>query len=55
MQHTTAKKDIYEQAGVSEYWIVSCKECMVEIYYLIDGKYQLQDKLILKACMKRIM
>ena len=49
MRDTTIKKDIYEQAGVSEYWIVSCKECMVEIYYLIDGKYQLQDKLILEA------
>lgn len=49
MRDTTTKKDIYEQAGVSEYWIVSCKECMVEIYYLIDGKYQLQDKLILEA------
>ncbi|MBQ6788248.1 MAG: Uma2 family endonuclease [Lachnospiraceae bacterium] len=49
MRDTTIKKDIYEQVGVSEYWIVSCKECMVEIYYLIDGKYQLQDKLILEA------
>lgn len=51
MRDTTTKKDIYEKAGVSEYWIVSCKECMVEIYYLIDGKYQLQDKLILEADM----
>ncbi len=49
MRDTTTKKDIYEQAGVGEYWIVSCKECMVEIYYLVDGKYVLQDKLILEA------
>lgn len=49
MRDTVTKKKIYEQAGVSEYWIVSCKECMVEIYYLVDGKYVLENKLILEA------
>ena len=49
MRDTVTKKKIYEQAGVSEYWIVSCKECMVEIYYLVDGKYELENKLILEA------
>ncbi len=48
LHDTTTKKDIYEQAGVSEYWIVSCKECMIDIYYLTDGKYVLQNKLILE-------
>ncbi len=32
------KKDIYEKAGVEEYWIVS-PNGNVEIYYLVDGKY----------------
>ena len=49
MRDTVTKKEIYEQAGVSEYWIVSCKECMVEIYYLVDRKYKLENKLILEA------
>ena len=34
----TEKKDIYEQAGVEEYWIVSPQRS-VEIYYLQNGKY----------------
>lgn len=44
----TVKKDIYEQAGMDEHWIVSPLG-MVEIYYLQDGKcvpeqnYLLQD------------
>lgn len=38
----TEKKDIYEQAGVEEYWIVS-PQGSVEIYYLQDGKYVLEQ------------
>ena len=50
---STAKKDrsekmeIYEAAGVEEYWIVSpCGS--VEIYYLEDGKYILEQSYILQ-------
>ena len=38
----TEKKDIYEQAGVEEYWIVS-PVGTIEIYYLQDGKYVLEQ------------
>lgn len=44
----TEKKDIYEKAGVDEYWIVS-PQGSVEIYYLENGRdvlkyhYMLQD------------
>ena len=37
----TIKKDIYESAGVDEYWIISPIERALEIYYLEDGKYGL--------------
>ncbi len=36
------KKDIYEKAGVEEYWIVS-PQGFLEIYYLKDGKYVLEQ------------
>jgi len=48
LSHSTAKKDrvekknIYEKAGVEEYWIVS-PQGAVEIYYLKDGKYVLEQ------------
>ncbi|HBA49928.1 MAG TPA: endonuclease [Lachnospiraceae bacterium] len=41
------KKDIYEQAGVEEYWIVS-PEGHLEIYYLRDGRYILEESYILQ-------
>ena len=50
---STAKKDrsekmeIYEAAGVEEYWIVSPRGS-VEIYYLEDGKYILEQSYILQ-------
>lgn len=37
------KKDVYERCGVSEYWIVSPREQSLEIYYLKDGKYEIQE------------
>ena len=43
----TVKKDIYEQAGVEEYWIVS-PQGSVEIYYLEDGKYVLDQSYMLQ-------
>lgn len=44
----TVKKDIYEQAGVEEYWIVS-PQGSVEIYYLKDGKYVLNQSYMLQS------
>lgn len=41
------KKEIYEEAGVEEYWIVS-PQGAVEIYYLQDGKYVLEQSYILQ-------
>ena len=40
------KKDIYESCGVEEYWILSPVERAVEIYYLVDGKYRLQESYV---------
>ena len=42
------KKDIYEKAGVEEYWIISPKGKSVEIYYLQHGKYVLEQSYILE-------
>ncbi len=39
--------EIYEAAGVEEYWIVSPRGS-VEIYYLEDGKYILEQSYILQ-------
>ena len=53
LSHSTAKKDktdkkdIYEQAGVEEYWIVSPLGS-VEIYYLQDGRYVLEQNYMLQ-------
>lgn len=41
------KKDIYENAGVEEYWIVS-PQGAIEIYYLEDGKYVLDQSYMLQ-------
>jgi Uma2 family endonuclease len=35
------KKDVYERCGVREYWIVEIEARTVEVYLLVDGKYQL--------------
>ena len=45
----TAKKDfnekfnLYEEAGVREYWIIQPKEQAVNVYTLEDGQYALVD------------
>lgn len=44
----TEKKDIYEKAGVGEYWIVS-PQGSVEIYYLEDGKYIMKENYMLQG------
>ena len=41
------KKIIYEAAGVEEYWIVA-PQGRIEIYYLEDGKYVLNQSYILQ-------
>lgn len=41
------KKNIYEESGVEEYWIIS-PNGNVEIYYLRDGKYILEQSYILQ-------
>ncbi len=43
----TEKKDIYEKAGVEEYWIVT-PQGAVEIYYLENGKYVLNQSYLLQ-------
>lgn len=48
LRDKTVKKDIYQSAGVDEYWIISSKERAVEIYYLEDGVYQLRYNYILQ-------
>lgn len=53
LSHSTAKrdrvvkKDIYEEAGVDEYWIVSPRGTL-EVYYLQDGKYMLEQYYMLQ-------
>lgn len=53
LSHSTAKRDktekkeIYERAGVEEYWIVS-PQGSVEIYYLENGKYVLEHTYMLQ-------
>lgn len=42
------KKDIYEKAGVEEYWIVAPHGKSLEIYYLQDGRYILEQSYILQ-------
>jgi Uma2 family endonuclease len=34
------KYDVYEEAGVKEYWLVSPQDQWLRIYSLIDGKFQ---------------
>ena len=47
MRDMSVKKEIYEKAGVSEYWIVS-QQGSVEIYYLEQGSYKLTESYILQ-------
>ncbi|MBQ6986014.1 MAG: Uma2 family endonuclease [Oscillibacter sp.] len=37
------KKDLYEQSGVREYWIVNPSDMSIEQYILQDGKFVLRD------------
>lgn len=42
------KKDIYERAGVEEYWIVSPQGKSIDIYYLEGDKYVLEQSYMLR-------
>jgi len=37
------KKSLYEKHGVKEYWIVNPCSFEIEVYWLADGKYQLNN------------
>ena len=37
------KKALYEKYGVKEYWIVNPFDKTIEVYHLIDGKFELDD------------
>jgi Uma2 family endonuclease len=38
------KYNLYEEAGVKEYWVVYPAEEMIEVYYLENNKYRLAKK-----------
>jgi len=46
LSDSTSKKDlndkyeVYEESGVKEYWIVMPREKLIEVFVLVDGKYQ---------------
>ena len=42
------KKEVYENLGVKEYWIVSPQEQSIDIYYLESGKYVLKRRMALR-------
>lgn len=48
LRDKTEKKEIYQNAGVAEYWIISPRERAMEIYYLEDEKYELKYSYILQ-------
>ena len=41
LKDRTVKKEKYAQLGVDEYWIISPKECSVEVYCLEGSEYKL--------------
>jgi Uma2 family endonuclease len=38
---TVEKKSIYEKFGVKEYWIVFPENACIEVFALVDGKYEI--------------
>jgi len=51
---TIAKKSLYEEYGVPEYWIVSPMSKKVWIYLLVDNKYELKNNCTLNDRFKSI-
>ena len=37
------KKDAYERNGVKEYWIVNHVDKSIQVYHLIDGKFEMDN------------
>ena len=37
------KMQAYARAGVREYWIVSCTDRSIEVYRLVDGRFELEN------------
>ncbi|MDR3240199.1 MAG: Uma2 family endonuclease [Clostridiales bacterium] len=37
------KKDLYEKFGVKEFWIVDVESRSIDVYILLDGKYELDN------------
>ncbi|MCI8402901.1 MAG: Uma2 family endonuclease [Lachnospiraceae bacterium] len=48
LRDETVKKDLYETAGVEEYWLVSPAGRSVRVYYLEKGRYVLTRSHILE-------
>ncbi|WP_279283031.1 Uma2 family endonuclease [Clostridium sp. C2-6-12] len=48
------KKDLYEEYGVAECWIISPMNKKVWIYYLVDNKYELKHSSTLNDKFKSI-
>ena len=48
LKDRTIKKEIYQKAGIAEYWIISPKERAVEVYYLENGEYDLKYSYVLQ-------
>lgn len=36
----TLKYEVYEAAGVKEYWLIHPNECTILVYTLVNGRYQ---------------
>ena len=46
------KYNLYERAGVPEYWIVSPEERTVQVSTLVDGRYRVQELYTAEAVAK---
>ena len=46
------KLDLYQRAGVREYWIVSPEERTVQVSTLVDGRYRVQELYTAEAVAK---
>jgi len=49
------KKEIYEQYGVKEYWIVDPKKNRVDIYQNIDQRFELNQRLDVEGIAKSLV
>ena len=47
------KKDLYEEHGVKEYWIIDPDAKSIDVYLLRDGTYELDDAYIYRSAEER--